>query len=63
MCELNKLIGKTFIITDPDFEGCQGTIVEAFTHFDDDLIWIKVEGEDFSGIFHFGEGYILEERG
>lgn len=63
MCELNDLIGRTFVITDPDFEGYSGTIMDAFHHFDDeDLIWVNVDGGCFRGTFHFGEGYILEEE-
>ncbi|ADX87877.1 hypothetical protein [Vibrio phage JSF13] len=69
MCKLNDLIGKTFVITDPDFEGYNGTIVDAFHHFDDediidndDLVWVNVDGGCFRGTFNLEEGYILEDE-
>jgi hypothetical protein len=61
MRKIEHLIGKTFVCTDPDFEGCVGVVEDAWyeDHFPD-IEFIRVVGEDFSGTFWFNEGYIQD---
>lgn len=55
MCK--EYIGKQFKCTDPDFEGCVGTIVNVWKELE--ILYIKVEGEDFEGVFNLAEGGVL----
>tara|TARA_Y100001956_G_scaffold4944_2_gene4474 strand:- start:1042 stop:1236 length:195 start_codon:yes stop_codon:yes gene_type:complete len=59
MCK--EYIGKQFKCTDPDFEGCVGTIVNAWTETEDDwaIIYLSVEGDNFRGVFNLAEGDVL----
>ena len=62
MTNIEKLIGKTFVCTDPDFEGCVGEIIHAWDETEGDwmVTYLNVLGKDFRGTFDFSEGYIPE---
>ena len=62
MTNTEQLIGKTFVCTDPDFEGCVGIVEDIWFEEGIPYEFIRVAGEDFSGTFLFNEGYIQDDH-
>lgn len=60
MNNIKDYIGKQFKCTDLDFEGLIGTITDAwYEEFIGDIEFLRVEGEDWGGVFCFNEGDLV----